>query len=241
MNIESKINHKLRWNREEVVRDIIEWDTGNWSRALTFWGRHTRQDLRSVKALEIGSGNGGLSLWIALQGGCCLCTDIGDPRLSAIAKHQFYGIADRIRYEALDALTMTYENTFDVVLFKSVLGGIGHHDGKDRQQSAMKAIYRALKPGGELLFAENLAASPIHRLLRRRCTAWGNYWRYVSLADMASLTAPFSEVEMAVCGCMGAFGRTERQKRLLGALDRIFIERIVPAKWRYLVFGVARK
>lgn len=228
-------------NRKETIREIIEWDTRNWSRALTFWGRHTRQDLSGVQALEIGSGNGGLSLWIALQGGHCLCTDVSGPRPQAMVKHQRYGISGQIRYEALDATTMTYENTFDVVLFKSVLGGIGRQDGKDRQQAAMKAIFRALKPGGELFFAENLAASPIHQLFRRRCTAWGGYWRYVSLAEMASFTAPFSKVEMAVCGCMGAFGRTERQKRLLGALDRIIIERIVPAKWRYLVFGVAQK
>ncbi len=232
---------KQSWEQDRAIHDIVEWDTANWGRALAFWRRHSRLNFGSVRALEIGCGNGGLSLWIALQGGECLCTDVGGPRPEAKAKHLHYGVSERIRYEALDATAMSFENEFDVVLFKSVLGGVGHHGRKDRQRLAMDAIFRALKPGGELLFAENLVASPIHQLLRKRCTSWGDYWCYLTMEEMAAYAAQYAEVEMMSAGCVGAFGRTEGQRRFLGALDRLFMERVVPGRWRYLAFGVARK
>jgi len=36
-----------------------------------------------------------------------------------------------------------------------------------------------LKPGGWLLFAENLKGSMLHRLLRKTFVRWANYWRYL--------------------------------------------------------------
>jgi SAM-dependent methyltransferase len=229
------------WERDEVLRDIVEWDTANWSRAITFWERHTQQDLGSVRALEVGCGNGGLSLWIALHGGQCLCTDVEGPRPMAVEKHRRFGVESLIRYAPLDATAMTYENEFDVVLFKSVLGGVGHHGRKDRQRKALDAIYRALKPGGELLFAENLVASPLHRLMREQFTSWGDYWCYMTADELTSCMDSYANIDMKLVGFLGAFGRTETQRRMLGSLDIAFVERAVPRAWRYLAFGVARK
>jgi SAM-dependent methyltransferase len=136
---------------------------------------------------------------------------------------------------------MTYENEFDVVLFKSVLGGVGHHGRKDRQRKALDAIYRALKPGGELLFAENLVASPLHRLMREQFTSWGDYWCYMTADELTSCMDSYANIDMKLVGFLGAFGRTETQRRMLGSLDIAFVERAVPRAWRYLAFGVARK
>jgi SAM-dependent methyltransferase len=224
-----------------MIRDVIEWDIFNWSRALTFWKQNTTKDLRSVNALEIGSRGGGLSLWIALQGGKCLCTDLQGVSSAAVELHRKYGVSSHIKYEMLDATTMTHVEKYDVVLFKSVLGGIGYGNDKQKQQAAMDSIYRALKPGGELFFAENLIASPIHQYIRKRCTNWGNQWRYLNLEEIAEFTAQFSVVKFSTAGFCGVFGRTEWQRKLFGWLDRKIFEKILPDNWRYIAFGVAKK
>lgn len=110
--------------QDEVLRDIVEWDMANWSRALKFWETKTSQDLSTVDALEVGSRNGGLSLWIARHGGRCLCTDLHGPQPAAAEMHRRYGLSDHVTYGALDVTAMTYSGCFDVVLFKSVLGGL---------------------------------------------------------------------------------------------------------------------
>ena len=46
------------WN----LKDIIEWDIKNWSKALYFWKRYLPKQ-KEVQALAIGERNGGLSLW----------------------------------------------------------------------------------------------------------------------------------------------------------------------------------
>jgi len=138
--------------------DIVEWDVPNWSVALDYWQEHTACDLPSIHALEIGSRRGGLSLWLALCGAHVLCTDIDGPSEIAAEKHFEYGVSRQVEYADLDALDIPYAEAFDVVLFKSVLGGIGRGNRKDRQCRAVAEMYRALKPGGELWFAENLVA-----------------------------------------------------------------------------------
>ncbi|MND09448.1 hypothetical protein D3C83_327780 [compost metagenome] len=58
---------------------------------------------------------------------------------------------------------------------------------------------------------------------------------------MLSFLAPFREVNYRAVGLLGALGRTQRQRDFLGAVDRAFLDRLVPASWRYIMIGVARK
>jgi 2-polyprenyl-3-methyl-5-hydroxy-6-metoxy-1,4-benzoquinol methylase len=106
-------------------RDFIDWDVRNWSAALDYWLARTRKDLSKCYALELGSRHGGLSLWLALQGARVICSDIRPPTDSAKQRHRKYGVADRIQYQIVDATDIGYENEFDVVAFKSLLGGLG--------------------------------------------------------------------------------------------------------------------
>ncbi len=224
-----------------IVPDIVEWDIPNWSVALDYWQEHSRLDLSSVYALEIGSRHGGLSLWLALCGARVVCTDIGGPSEIAVDKHAAYQVVGRIDYARLDALHIPHVEVFDVVLFKSVLGGIGRGNRKERQQRAVAEMYRALKPGGELWFAENLVASPFHQCLRRRWVQWGTQWRYVTLEEMTDFLGPFTEAKYTTVGFLGALGRGMQQRMVLGHLDRLGLDRLVPEHWRYIVVGVARK
>lgn len=223
-----------------LLQDIVEWDVRNWAVALDYWRTHSRQNLRGSSALEIGSRNGGLSLWMALEGARVVCSDILGPTETAIRKHTGNGVSSRIEYECIDATDIPYVERFDIVLFKSVLGGIGSSD-KGAQAKAIREIHKALKKGGELFFAENLTGSPVHRFFRHKCVTWGKTWRYISIDDMQEFLIPFEKVTYGTFGFVGAFGRDDRQRNALGYIDKVLLNRLLPSNWKYIIAGVARK
>src|SRR5213594_2411718 len=112
------------------LAEFIEWDVRNWSAALDFWLAHTNQDIRTCSALELGSRNGGLSLWMALQGAQVVSSDLELPREVACQLHEARGVSHLIHYEAIDSTCIPYTSQFDIVLFKSMLGAIGNLRGK---------------------------------------------------------------------------------------------------------------
>jgi len=225
---------------KNLVTDIIRWDVRNWTVALEFWERNVDWD-QVATCLELGSQEGGLSLWMGLKGKSVLCTDVEDSRDRAREHHQKHHLNSSVEYAIVDATDMPFENRFDVIAFKSVLGGIGGGGHKDRQQRAIDEIYKALKPGGRLLFVENLVGSALHRWVRRRFIKWGNWWQYVTLEEMDQFLQRFSRVEMHTTGVLGAFGRSERQRSALGAVDQALLSRATPRRWHYLVYGIAQK
>src|SRR5215831_16425956 len=222
------------------VANFIEWDVRNWSSALDFWLAHSTQNLSTCRALEIGTRNGGLSLWLALQGARVLATDIEPPTQAALRLHESHGISRYVQYESMDATRIPYKVEFDIVLFKSVLGAIGRLGDKPAQAQAVKEMHNALKPGGELFFAENLVGSPLHQFFRKKFVRWGNTWRYVSVRDMQEFLTPFSKVQYSTLGFAGAFGRTELQHSCLGVLDRTIFQHTIPPTWKYIIVGVAK-
>lgn len=229
---------------EVLLRDIVEWDTVTWGRAISYW--QTEQlNLNAVHGkgicvLDIGSRGGGLSLLFALMGCQVRCTDLDNPKETAAPLHQRYNVEDRITYQALDVLKLDEEETCDIICFKSVLGGVGHHNNYDAQRKMVENIYRALRPGGYLFFAENTTASPLHRFLRKHFISWSSYWRYVSLKEVEELCCPFAEVHRKSFGFWGTMGRNERQRIFLGSVDQL-LDRFIPAEAKYCVSVVARK
>ncbi len=147
-------------------------------------------------------------------------------------------IPGTIEYRDINAREIPYENQFDLVVFKSVLGGVG--DAAE-QEVAMAGILRALKPGGRLLFAENIRGTVAHRAARaamnRRRRA---NWRFNDLARMRELLSGFSSFEVRTNGVAAVFGPTEGARRVLAGADRALI-RITPERWRYMAYGVATK
>ncbi len=222
---------------KEAVADIIEWDVVNWSKCLDFF-TGSGIVLEGKKALAIGERHGGLSLWLALNGAEVISTDLNGVSEEAKKKHLAYKVEKMISYSEQNILELGYpENTFDIVMFKSVIGALGK---KELQQQAISGIRRVLKPGGVLLFAENLVSSPLHGWLRKKFIKWAGYWRYVTHGDVAEFCSEYSQCRTSSAGFLGALGRSESQRKLLGLADN-FLEKVIPAKYHYIIFVAATK
>lgn len=146
--------------------DIIGWDVVNWSKALSFWERQTDLHKRPLKCLELRSHKGGLSLWQAQKGHSVICSDLESPEKSAKIIHDKYPNLE-ISYASINALEIPYENEFDIIIFKSILGGVPRDNNDENKKIALQQIYKALKPEGKLLFAENLQATKTHQFMRK--------------------------------------------------------------------------
>jgi hypothetical protein len=121
------------------------------------------------------------------------------------------------------------------------VGAIGRFGGKQSQAQAVREMHKALKPGGELFFAENLIASSLHQFCRRKFVRWGRTWRYVSIHEMLEFLKPFANLQYSTIRFAGAFGRTEIQRSCLSVLDQAVFQRTVPDSWMYIIVGVAKK
>lgn len=224
---------------QEVVKDIIKWDILNWSKALDFWSAHKDIKNKGFNCLELGGREGGLSLWLAMNGNDVVCSDLESPKEEAFQIHKKYGCFKRITYQSIDATNIPYENYFDVIAFKSILGGISRNNN-DLKKQTIQEIHKALKHNGVLLFAENLEASFIHKFFRRHFVPWGNKWNYLSMHEITEVFSFFTKVRYQTVGFFAAFGRNEKQRIVLGKFDRI-LGKLIPIKIRYILIGIAEK
>lgn len=224
------------------MRDIVEWDVENWGKAIEFWDVDLKgEDLAGKKVLDLGGRNGGLSLYWALRGAEVVCSDINENGfLNAKRLHKKYGVSKKVTYEVIDATNIPYEDTFDIISFKSVLGGVGYGNQFQRQKQMMDSIHAALKAGGACYFAENLTASRLHQLARRRFVKWGGKWRYIRLDEIPSLAGKFSMVQYRAFGFLGVFGRKKGIASLLGKVDTL-LDRCIRDKDKYIVSCILRK
>ena len=71
----------------EQLNDIIKREIKSWTTALNYWDRN--MDWTSVhKCLELVGQEGGLSLWLALEGKQILFSDLSDTEKTAGQLHR---------------------------------------------------------------------------------------------------------------------------------------------------------
>lgn len=225
---------------KKELKSFLQWDVNSWAKALEFWEKQIQFSEVST-SLELGGREGGLSLWIALNGTSVICSDLSNTEKTASVLHQKFNVAHLINYQDIDASIIPYENYFDLIVFKSIIGGIGRNNNIELQQQVFKQIHKALKPGGKLLFAENLIASPLHQAFRKRFVKWGDSWRYVSITELKSFLKDFSSYQINANGVVATFGRSELQRKVLSILDHLIFNRLFPNQWKYIGYGVAIK
>ncbi len=218
------------------VAQALEWDTSSWARCLSFWQQQSRRGLGGARVMEVGARNGGLSLWASHQGAReVFCTDLHGPTDDAL--EVLGGAGCEVRTGRFDLLDPTPVGTFDIVIVKSVLGGVGKSADHADQRRAIATLAGLLEADGEVWVAENVAASRLHRL-GRRVNDW-QHWSYLERNELEQLfERQFGQCSFLSSGLVATFGRTEGQRRLLARLDRVG-EGFVPSDWRYLLSGVA--
>jgi SAM-dependent methyltransferase len=220
-----------------TLPEIFQWEVRSWSRAMPLWEKHIPAQ-RPLRALGIGEREGGLSLWLASKDIDVVCTDLHAFPKETSALHERHGVQDHITYVQADATALPFpDESFDLVIFKSVIGALG---SKEKQAQALREMHRVLKSGGVLLFAENLHGSALHIRLRKRFVAWDNYWRYLDPVADRDLFAPFAKLEESTTGFIANLGRTEGQRDLLARFDALLAP-MVPQQQRTIWFGAALK
>jgi SAM-dependent methyltransferase len=226
---------------DALMHDIVGWDVRTWATAIQFWDDTLGESDRPLICLELGAGPGGPSLWLALKGHSVLCSNREWTEAHAGPLHARYPDAKGIRYEDIDVTAIPYENHFDVIVFKSVLGGVATA-GADLPRQAIEQIMRALKPGGRLLFAENIRGTPLHRAARALAYRMRrSSWVFPSLAQIEALLGGFGHRDVRTTGVLAMFGVTEGQRRALAGADARVVNRATPRSWRYVSYGVATK
>ena len=219
----------------KIVADIIEWDSVNWAKFLDFIDE-SKFDFQGKKVLAIGERNGGISLFFALKGAEVLCTDLDGPTEEAHVLHKKYGVDSQICYAAINAVNIPeeYNGQFDVVTFKSVIGGIGHNNNYRAQEQCVDSIYRVLKTNGVCIFADNMRGSIMHRALRKAFVPWGGTWHYETDKEIMELFHRFQLLQTRKFGVFGTLGRSEPQRRFLGKLDTMIFDKLLPNTSKYI-------
>ncbi|MDR0349962.1 MAG: class I SAM-dependent methyltransferase, partial [Coriobacteriales bacterium] len=133
---------------QQQLRDYLQWDIGTWKHALRYWDTVLAKRPQTdgpLKALDLGARDGGLSLYLAQKGFEVVCSDIEGPTERAHELHAHYGLTERITYQAVDATAIPFEDDcFDVIIFKSILGGIGTFLNYAAIETAVSEMRRVL-------------------------------------------------------------------------------------------------
>jgi SAM-dependent methyltransferase len=232
--------HHQTYPNTQLINEIIQWDIRSWSGALHYWDAHINWDTVHT-CLALGERKGGLALWLALKQKQVVCSDLCNIKENAEPLHIKYNINNLITYQDIDATKIPYENHFDIIVFKSIVGGIGRNNNIAIQQKIFDEIYKALKPDGKLLFAENLIASPLHQFCRKKFVRWGKSWRYISLHEVETFLSSFRSYAFKTAGIASAFGRKEWQRNILALIDQLLLNHICLNNWKYIVYGIAVK
>lgn len=80
----------------------------------------------------------------------------------------------------------------------------------------------------------------LNSMLRRKYVDWGSEWNYLKMRKVDSLFSIFTKVEYKSVGFLGAFGRSENQRRILGRIDRM-TDLFIPENQRYILIGIAER
>ena len=126
---------------------------------------HQARRMLSGKAvLDYACGDGYFSVFLALLGAQVFGFDLS-PRAIEVAnlKAKSNCVNDRAHFAVLDASALALpSNWFDLALGVEALHHVVFYSNVSSE------LYRVMKPGGRVVFAENLGHNPLLELLRRR-------------------------------------------------------------------------
>lgn len=120
--------------------------------------------LTGKRLLELGSGRGDLSVWLAQHGATVTAVDLGHDLVSAAAQlATLNGVSCDFRQGNISDLTGIDSDAFDVVVGIAVL----HHLPEAEVLRTVQECHRVLKPGGVAVFVETMENSRWFDLLQK--------------------------------------------------------------------------
>jgi SAM-dependent methyltransferase len=233
---------------DEALRATgIGWKVASWSRAMREAFRHLPADLGGKTLAELGVGPAGLNLFLGGLRCRLLCLDRRlDFSTESRALHRRHGVA--CEHVLTDARRLTFPPaSLDVVVMKSVLGGVHSEFGREGALACIASVRDVLKPDGVLIALEQLKGDPMTRWLRR-IKYPTRRWHYFEVAEFTpgtsvSLLEGFARVETRALTVTSHsaedwLGHRSPIVRAAVGLDRL-IEPVVPPNWRHLISVVA--
>jgi ubiquinone/menaquinone biosynthesis C-methylase UbiE len=120
-------------------------------------------DIRGRNVLDMGCGDGWLSVILAKRGGIIWGYDISAEAIETARRRAAANdVADRTHFDVASAYTTPYpDRHFDVVIGQAILHHLGDKEALGRE------LIRVMKPGARAVFCEPFAASRTLRRLRR--------------------------------------------------------------------------
>ncbi len=226
---------------DKIKKDIIGWDCFNWSKSLDFFDKNiVYDDVKNVLELGASEQSAGYSLFFSEKNLSTVCSSYLKTNSKLIERHKKYSFAKNIDYDTQDALQLTYTEKFDIICFKSMLGGICKNDNYENAKTVFNQIFKALKPGGYLVFSENLTSTFLHKYFRRKYIS--KSWYYFSQSELKKLmTYNFNYINSQTVGFLSCFGRNEMQKDMIAFFDEKVFKYIIPNSWNYIFFGICQK
>jgi len=179
------------------LEDCCGWNRKVWADAIEFAIAALPFDLHGKKVLEIGaSDRSTIAPVFAAMGAQAFCSYyqkvagfIENGQLKYVRAK--YGLGDIPVFAANIA---AIEGRFDVIVMKSVLGGVCRNEDYDAIRSIIgKLMKNNVAEGGVILTFDNGYIAPF-RALRRRLGTGGHSWNYFESAKFARALSSFSHV-----------------------------------------------
>nr|WP_183471247.1 class I SAM-dependent methyltransferase [Mycolicibacterium iranicum] len=141
---------KQHWEERYAERDRI------WSGRVNPWLADVAEPLPAGRALDLGCGEGGDTLWLAERGWQVVGVDISDTALGRAAEETARrGLTDRVHLVQMNLSESFPDGTFDLVSAQ-FLQSMVHLD----RERIFAAAARAVAPGGLLIVVDHGAAPP---------------------------------------------------------------------------------
>ena len=225
---------------DKTINDIIGWDVGIWRKSLKFFDENI--DFKKIhNALELGAGHqsGGYSLYLAQKGVDTICSSQHKIDEQNKKIYEKYNLSQFIKYEKVDILNIPYTDFFDLVCFKSVLGGIKtNFEPKETLEISFKQITKCLKKDGVLIFSENISSTIIHKLFRKKFATSIHGWSYFNIEELMRICdSSFHDYKHTTNGFITCFF-PESIREMLSFFDNYFFCRIIPSKYHYVFIAI---
>ncbi|MDF3047379.1 MAG: hypothetical protein K0R73_497 [Candidatus Midichloriaceae bacterium] len=180
-------------NFRALLEDSCGWNKKLWADALEYGLSFCPKG--NKKALEIGAAfHSSLSPALKFMGYDVTCSYYEEFDQAIILSGNLSATSNKYNLplpylQELNAWKLKPE-CYDVIVMKSVLGGICRDNNYELASDLTKVLYAALKPGGVLITLDNQANS-FSKLMRRFFGAGANKWTYIDKKKFLQILQPY--------------------------------------------------